>query len=179
MRIISGKYKGRSYHPPKYFRARPTTDFAKENLFNVLNNRIDWEETVALDLFGGTGGISYELVSRGCPKVVCVEADFKHATFIKQVKDDLGAEELTVYKMDVFKFVEREAQKYDLIFVDPPYDLKNFSIIPSLVLEKKMLREGGLFILEHSSEYDFSNLAEFQELRTYGSVNFSFFASRG
>ena len=179
MRIISGKYKGRSYHPPKYFRARPTTDFAKENLFNVLNNRIDWEETEALDLFGGTGGISYELISRGCPKVVCVEADFKHAAFIKQVKEDLGAEELTVYKMDVFKFIEREVQKYDLIFVDPPYDLKNFSIIPSLVLEKKILKENGLFILEHSSEYDFSNLPEFQELRTYGSVNFSFFTSRG
>lgn len=175
MRIISGKYKGRTYLPPKSFRARPTTDFAKENLFNVLNNRIDWEDTVALDLFGGTGGISYELVSRGCKKVTCVESDFKHAAFIKQTKEVLEADNLTVLKMDVFKFIEREQQKYDLIFVDPPYDLKNFEIIPSLILGKNMLATGGLFILEHSSTYDFSSCPEYKEKRVYGSVNFTFF----
>lgn len=175
MRIISGKLKGRTFNPPKYFRARPTTDFAKENLFNILNNRIYWEETSALDLFGGTGGISYELFSRGCKKVVCVEKDFKHAGFIEKTKNELKAENFTVLKMDVFKYLEYYNQKFDFIFADPPYDLKNFEEVPKQVLAKDILNEEGLFILEHSKEYDFSEYPEFVEVRTYGSVNFSFF----
>lgn len=175
MRIISGKYGGRPYNPPKNFRARPTTDFAKENLFNVLNNYIDWEDVIALDLFGGTGGISYELVSRGCKQVICVEKDFKHAEFIEKVKKDFGMDELVVFKSDVFKYLNHSKQKFDLVFADPPYDLKEFSSVAELVLSKDMLNDGGLFILEHSSEYDFSNYPQFYEKRVYGSVNFSFF----
>lgn len=175
MRVISGKLKGRVYNPPKNFRARPTTDFAKENLFNVLNNRIDWEETEALDLFGGTGGISFELVSRGCKRVVCVEKDFKHAEFIEKTRVEFKLEEMSVMKLDAFKYLEYYNQKFDLIFIDPPYDLKNFDTIPKLVFEKEILAKDGLFILEHSSEYNFSDLPQYSETRSYGSVNFTFF----
>ena len=178
MRIISGRLKGRIFNPPKNFRARPTTDFAKENLFNILNNRIDWDETTALDLFGGTGGISYELLSRGCPRIVCVEKDVKHAEFIEKTKIELEAENFSVLKMDVFKYLEYYNQKFDFIFADPPYDLKRFEEVPKQILAKDILNEEGLFILEHSNEYDFSSYPEFTELRTYGSVNFSFFEKK-
>ena len=175
MRIISGKLKGRIFNPPKNFKARPTTDFAKENLFNILNNRIDWEETTALDLFGGTGGISFELVSRGCKKVVCVEKDHKHAEYIEKNRKELSLSELSVLKMDVFKYLEYYNQKFDLIFVDPPYELKDFETIPQLILKKDILIKGGLFIMEHPKKYDFSHLPTFQDVRAYGSVHFSFF----
>lgn len=176
MRIISGKYKGRRFSPPKNFRARPTTDFAKENLFNVLNNIIDWEDTSALDLFGGTGGISFELTSRGCPKVICVEKDFNHASFIEKTKKELLiGNEFQLLKMDAFKYLEHSREQFDLIFADPPYDLKNFTDVPKLVFEKDLIKTGGLFILEHSREYDFSDFPLFEDKRVYGSVNFSFF----
>lgn len=176
MRIISGKYKGRRFDPPKNFKARPTTDFAKENLFNVLNNSIDWEETTALDLFGGTGGISFELVSRGCPRVVCVEKNINHATFIEKTKNELKiGSEMALSKIDVFRYLEYCHERFDLIFADPPYDLKNFADVPRLVFEKDLIKEGGIFILEHSKEYDFSELPLFEDKRVYGSVNFSVF----
>ncbi|WP_029903791.1 RsmD family RNA methyltransferase [Prevotella sp. 10(H)] len=176
MRIISGKYKGRRFNPPKNFRARPTTDFAKENLFNVLNNMIDWEETTALDLFGGTGGISFELVSRGCPKVVCIEKDFNHASFIEKTKSELKIQsELSLLKMDVFCYLERAKEQFDLIFADPPYDLKNFTEVPRLVFERDLIKPEGMLILEHSKDYDFSDLPLFTTKRVYGSVNFSMF----
>ncbi|MFV0418546.1 MAG: RsmD family RNA methyltransferase [Dysgonomonas sp.] len=176
MRIISGKYKGRRFDPPKSFKARPTTDFAKENLFNVLNNEIEWEETTALDLFGGTGSISFELVSRGCPKVVCVEKNFNHASFIEKTKEMLRIQsELVLFKMDVFNYLEHCKEQFDLIFADPPYDLKNLAEVPRLVFERDLIREGGVFILEHPREYDFSDLPLFQNKRVYGSVNFTIF----
>ncbi|WP_165040431.1 RsmD family RNA methyltransferase [Dysgonomonas sp. ZJ709] len=175
MRIISGKYKGRRFSPPKSFKARPTTDFAKENLFNVLNNEIDWEETTALDLFGGTGGISFELVSRGCPKVICVEKLPAHCSFIEKTKAELKATELTLFKMDVFKYLQHATQQFDLIFADPPYDLKNFADVPKLIFEKDLIKAGGIFILEHSKDYNFSELPLFDDQRVYGSVNFSIF----
>lgn len=177
MRIISGTLKGRMFNPPKSFRARPTTDFAKENLFNVLNNRIDWEETKALDLFGGTGSISYELASRGCLEVVCVEKDFKHAEFISKTKEEFKINNMHVHRMDVFKYIEYCKQKFDLIFVDPPYDLKNFETIPVKILEQDMLAKDGLFILEHGANDNFSHLKGYETMRTYGSVNFSFFTN--
>lgn len=175
MRIISGKYKGRRFDPPKSFKARPTTDFAKENLFNVLNNSIDWEETNALDLFGGTGGISFELASRGCPRVVCVEKAPAHAAFIEKTQNELKAE-LTLFKIDVFTYLENCREQFDLIFADPPYDLKNFTDVPRLVFEKDLIKDGGTFILEHSKDYDFSDLPLYKDKRVYGSVNFSFFS---
>lgn len=176
MRIISGKYKGRRFDPPKSFKARPTTDFAKENLFNILNNQIDWEETTALDLFGGTGGISFELISRGCPRVVCVEKDFKHASFIEKTKEELKIQpEMQLSKIDVFSYLEYCKEQFDLVFADPPYDLKNFEDVPRLVIEKDLIKPDGIFILEHSKNYDFSALPFFEGKRVYGSVNFSIF----
>lgn len=176
MRIISGKYKGRRFDPPKSFKARPTTDFAKENLFNVLNNTVDWEDTVALDLFGGTGGISLELVSRGCPQVICVEKNFNHASFIEKTKEELKIKsELLLLKMDVFNYLERCREQFDLIFADPPYDMKNFVDVPRIVFEKGLIKQGGIFILEHPKDYDFSGLPLFEDKRVYGSVNFSIF----
>ncbi|MBK5721514.1 RsmD family RNA methyltransferase [Dysgonomonas sp. Marseille-P4677] len=176
MRIISGKYKGRRFDPPKSFKARPTTDFAKENLFNVLNNSIDWEETTALDLFGGTGSISFELVSRECPRVVCVEKNFNHAAFIEKTKADLKIQsEMVLLKMDVFGYLQHCKEQFDLIFADPPYDLKNFADVPRLIFEKDLIKPGGIFILEHSKDYDFSEEPLFEDKRVYGSVNFSIF----
>lgn len=176
MRIISGKYKGRRFEPPKNFKARPTTDFAKENLFNILNNTICWEDTEALDLFGGTGGISFELISRGCPHVTCIEKSPIHYSFIEKTAQQLKiGDDLRILRMDVFKYLEYCTEQFDLIFADPPYDLKNFAEIPRLILDKKMLKNDGIFILEHSKEYDFSGLPLFAEKRVYGSVNFSVF----
>ncbi len=176
MRIVSGKYKGRRFDPPKSFKARPTTDIAKESLFNVLNNTIDWEETTALDLFSGTGSISFELVSRGCPKVVSVEKNFSHAAFIEKTKAELKiGGEMQLFKLDVFRYLEFCKEQFDLIFADPPYDLKNFADVPRLVFEKDLIKPEGIFILEHSKEYDFSNLSLFEDKRVYGNVNFSIF----
>lgn len=176
MRIISGKYKGRRFDPPKSFKARPTTDIAKESLFNVLNNSIDWEETYALDLFGGTGSISFELISRGCPRVVCVEKNFNHASFIEKTKGELKIQsEMLLLKMDAFGYLEHCKEQFDLIFADPPYDLKNFADVPRLVFEKDLIKLEGIFILEHSKDYDFSNYPLFDDKRIYGSVNFSIF----
>lgn len=176
MRIISGKYKGRRFEPPKNFKARPTTDFAKESLFNILNNDIEWEETTAIDLFGGTGSISFELISRGCPHVTCIEKSPVHYSFIEKTMEQLKiGSEMRVLKMDVFKYLEHCNEQFDLIFADPPYDLKNFAEVPLLVLNRKMLNDGGAFILEHSRDYDFSTLPLFSEKRVYGSVNFSIF----
>jgi len=176
MRIISGKYKGRRFDPPKSFKARPTTDFAKENLFNVLNNRIDWEATTALDLFGGTGSISFELVSRGCPCVICVEKNFNHTTFIEKTKEALRiGTEMTLFKTDVFSYLNHTSEEFALIFADPPYDMKDFEEVPRLILEKNMIKPNGIFILEHSRDYDFSEMPLFSDKRVYGSVNFSIF----
>lgn len=175
MRIISGKYGGRRFSPPPSFKARPTTDFAKENLFNVLNNEVEWEAVKALDLFGGTGSISFELVSRGCEHVTCVEKQFAHAAFVEKVQEQLKISNMKVFKMDAFKYLSYCKDQFDLIFADPPYDLKNFADVPRLILEKDLLKEGGLFIQEHSRAYDFSKLPLFREKREYGSVNFSIF----
>ncbi|GAB6013201.1 RsmD family RNA methyltransferase [Viscerimonas tarda] len=175
MRIISGKYKGRRFDLPKTFKARPTTDFAKENLFNVLNNLIDWEEKHALDLFGGTGSISLEFVSRGCSRVMCVEKDPLNYAFIGKMKAGLKANELTVYNSDVFRYVEFCKEKFDIIFADPPYDLKFLADVPRLVIEKGLLNKGGIFVMEHSKNNNFSDLPLFREKRNYGNVNFSIF----
>ena len=175
MRIISGKYRRRRFDVPKNIKARPTTDFARENLFNVLNNMIDFEALKALDLFAGTGAISFELLSRGVESVVSVE---KHPTqfyFIKKVADELKDDNIIAIKGDVFKYIQSTRETFDFIFADPPYDLPNLEEIPDLVFRKGLLKPGGLFILEHSRKNDFSDRPEFDELRTYGSVNFSFF----
>ncbi|MDD2243266.1 MAG: RsmD family RNA methyltransferase [Dysgonamonadaceae bacterium] len=175
MRIISGKYKSRRIQVPTNFKARPTTDFARENLFNVLNNIIDWEETNALDLFSGTGSVAIELVSRGCPRVVCVEMNPLHYNFICKAKDILKANELFPLKADVFKYLSTSHEKFDLIFADPPYEMPDIESIPKLILDKGLLNNGGIFVLEHSKKYNFAEYDSFQEERVYGSVHFTFF----
>ena len=175
MRIISGKYKSRRIQVPANLKARPTTDFARESLFNVLNNLIDWEETTALDLFSGTGSVAFEFVSRGCPFVISVEANQNHYNFICKTQDILEAKELFPIKADVFKYLQSVNQKFDLIFADPPYDLPELKKIPQLVLEKNILKEDGMFVMEHSKNYNFSEHPHFVKEKKYGNVHFSFF----
>lgn len=175
MRFIRGKYKGRHIPTPTGFKARPTTDFAKEGLFNILENvYVDFESyPTALDLFAGTGSIGLEFVSRGCSKVVSIEKDFKHWQFLARVQKELQAKEWLPLKGDVFRYVQTCKERYDIIFADPPYALENLKSIPDAALP--LLAEDGLFILEHGSNYDFSEHSRFIDHRTYGSVNFSFF----
>ena len=141
MRIITGQYKGRHFDIPRSFKARPTTDFAKENIFNVLQGYIDFEDTSALDLFAGTGSISLELVSRGCSRVISVEADRDHANFIRQCFQKLGEDKDILIRGDVFRFLKTCKQKFDFIFADPPYALKELPQIPDLVLNGDYLNE--------------------------------------
>lgn len=176
MRIISGKYKSRRIQVPPNLKARPTTDFAREGLFNVLNNSIDWEETNALDLFSGTGSIAFELISRGCPRVVSVEQDHLHWSFINRTKELLNATELYPLKADVYKFLNNCKEQFDLIFADPPYDMEGIENLPTIILEKNILKPDGIIILEHSKKFDFSMLPYFSSTRKYGNVHFSIFA---
>lgn len=175
MRIIRGKYGRRRFDVPTNISARPTTDFARENIFNVIENIIDLEGVVALDLFAGTGAISFEFLSRECASVTTVEKSHTQYNFIRKVKDMLGVHNMTLVKGDVFRFIESAAQKYDVIFADPPYDLPGFGEIPGKILASKMLKPGTLFVMEHSKAYDFSSLPYFYQHRSYGSVNFSLF----
>lgn len=160
---------------PHNITARPTTDFARENIFNVLDNMIDFEGLSALDLFAGTGAISFELLSRGCRPVVAVETASPQLAFLKGVKEKLHDENLTVRKADCFRFIAKADTPFDFIFADPPYDHPRFGEIPELVLNSKLVKDGTLFVMEHSKNYDFSNLPHFLEHRAYGSVNFSIF----
>lgn len=175
MRIISGKFKSRRLHVPTNITARPTTDFAKEGLFNSLNNIIDFEEVTVLDLFAGTGSISLEFISRSSPKVVAVENNKMQVNFILQTIKNLNINNLTLFRADVFKFIETCKTTFDLIFVDPPYDLKDFAQIPDIVLNTNILNTDGLFVLEHSAQYDFSTHHRFKFHKKYGNVNFSVF----
>ena len=178
MRIIGGKYKHKRFDVPHTFKARPTTDFAKEGLFNILTNvYVDFsEEPTALDLFGGTGSIGLEFLSRGCRKVVSVEKDFKHYQFLTKVARELGDKNWIPIHADVFKFIQRTSEKYDIIFADPPYALDNLADIPRLVFEADILAPDGILILEHGKDYSFTDAPHFMDHRSYGSVNFSFFS---
>ena len=178
MRIITGIYKGRRFDIPRTFKARPTTDFAKENLFNVLNGYMSLEGTKALDLFAGTGSISLELVSRGCAQVVSVEQDRDHYTFIRQCMEKIGTDKSILIRGDVFKFIKKCHQQFDFIFADPPYALQQLSEIPSKVLDGTLLADEGIFVLEHGASHNFSEHPLFVESRVYGSVHFSFFKKR-
>ena len=177
MRIITGQYKGRHFDVPRSLKARPTTDFAKENIFNVLNAYIDFEGATALDLFSGTGSISLELLSRGCSTVVSVEADRDHHAFIKQCLSKLATDRCMTIRGDVFRFVKSCRQQFDFIFADPPYALKELSSIPDLIFSRNLLKPDGIFVFEHGKDNDFSSHPCFVEHRSYGSVNFSLFRS--
>lgn len=176
MRIITGIYKGRSFEIPRTFKARPTTDFAKENLFNVVRQYVDFEESVALDLFAGTGSITYEMLSRGCKSVISIEKDADHFRFILSVLKKLDTQNCSPIRGDVFTFLKKNKIQFDFIFADPPYKLENLSSLPELILNgDTMLKPDGIFVLEHGKDYDFSNHPLFIDHRQYGSVNFSIF----
>ena len=175
MRIVSGKYKGRAINPPRNLRARPTTDFAKENLFNVLGNLVDFEQCDVLDLFAGTGSISYEFASRGARSVTSVEINPVHYNFIRQTAAQLGIGNLYPVKANAFLYLKSCTKQFDVIFSDAPYDLEGSEQVVKLVLEGNLLRPEGIFIFEHSKKMDFSACEEFWQLRSYGSVQFSFF----
>lgn len=180
MRIITGIYKGRHFEVPRTFKARPTTDFAKENIFNVLTGYIDFDNATALDLFSGTGSITLELLSRGCRKVVSIEQDRDHHRFITECIKKLGCDNCVALRADVFRFIKpgrNSAQNshFDFIFADPPYALKELSLLPDLVLGSGLLAEQGIFVLEHGKDNDFCQHTRFIDHRQYGSVNFSLF----
>ena len=173
MRIIRGKYGKRRFDVPKNITARPTTDFARENIFNVIENLIDIDGIEALDLFAGTGAISLELLSRGAARVTAIEKAMTQYAFIRRTAEQLGEQNLNLIKGDVFKFLAAPHEKFDFIFADPPYDLPRFGEIPQLVLQADILKPDGFFIIEHSRAYDFSTIPGFVDHRIYGSVNFS------
>ncbi|MGE4586732.1 MAG: RsmD family RNA methyltransferase [Mangrovibacterium sp.] len=177
MRIVGGKYKGRQFNPGRQFKARPTTNMAKENLFNILQHRLDFKTLKILDLFSGTGSISFEFASRGCRDITSVETDFRHHRFIQEVIAKIGEKHIRAVRANAFRFLESSTGKFDLIFADPPFDHPRFNEVPRLVLNSELLAHAGLFILEHSGKVDFSDYSEWLELRRYGNVHFSFFRS--
>lgn len=176
MRIISGKFKKKAIYPPKNFKARPTTDVAKEGLFNIIENNYDIELLKVLDLFGGTGSISYEFASRGCNDITCVELNYKHYSFIIKTTKELNLEkEIHVTKANAFRYLEKCPHKFNLIFADPPYDIKGIETIPELVFNNDLLLPNGTLIVEHSEHTSLNDLPFFTRIKKYGSVNFSFF----
>lgn len=178
MRIIGGKYKGRRIVPPSGFKARPTTDFAREGLFNILNNRVDFEEIRILDLFSGTGSISYEFASRGAREVHLIEKDPKHIQGIRRIIKDMEFDNIKAVHIDVKAYLKTCSVKYDIVFADPPYDLSWLKEIPDLVTASGIINDEGFFILEHPMNMSFGSHKLFFEHRHYGGVNFSFFKGK-
>lgn len=179
MRIISGVFKGRKFIPPaKHWPTRPTTDVAKEGLFNVLQNRIDFEETKMLDLFGGTGNHCYEFISRGCTDTTYVDQFGPAVQFVKKIAEELDIQDsIKIIKMDVFRFIDVTHDKFDYIFAGPPYPLPNLRSIPDKIFEKDLLNKNGIFVLEHNPDHDFKSHPRFVEERKYGTTIFSFFTN--
>ncbi|MDR1274057.1 MAG: RsmD family RNA methyltransferase [Odoribacteraceae bacterium] len=176
MRIISGSHRGRHILPDKHFKARPTTDFAKENLFNVLQHAVEIAGTRALDLFAGTGSISYEFASRGARQVIAIESNYHHFAFIKHTAAALGFDHITAYKTDVFLACAKlKGSRFDLVFADPPYDFPAWERVPAAIFDNDLLAPGGIAIIEHPGNVDFAATPRFSSRRQYGSVNFSFF----
>jgi 16S rRNA (guanine966-N2)-methyltransferase len=176
MRIIAGEHGGRRFNPPsKMPYTRPTTDVAKEGLFNVLQNNLDFESLKTLDLFGGTGSISYELASRGVNDLTIVEKDNQMYDFIKKTSAALRLENFKVFKSDVFRFIETCTDKFDFIFAGPPYALTNIDDLPDLIFEKQLLNKKGWFVLEHTPRNDYKSFPFYKTERNYGTTIFSVF----
>ena len=175
MRIIRGIYGRRRFDVPTNITARPTTDMARENIFNVLENLVDFEGLTALDLFAGTGAVTFEFASRGCSQVVCVEKAKTQYDFIRKVKQQLNTDMVTPMRGDVFRFIASCQQQFDIIFADPPYDLPQLPQVPELILQSAMVKPGTLVVVEHSRANDFAQLPHFMQHRVYGKVNFSIF----
>lgn len=176
MRIIGGEYGGRRFNPPsKMPYTRPTTDIAKEGLFNVIQHKLDFEGLKTLDLFGGTGSISYELASRGVSDLTIVEKDTAMYAFIKKTASELKIGNLKAIKMDVFKFIEQCTEKYNFIFAGPPYALANIDDLPKLIFEKQLLKKDGWFVLEHTPRNNYKSFPYYTAERNYGSTVFTTF----
>ena len=177
MRIIGGVHKGKGINPPKGYKARPTTDFAKEGLFNILDNEYEFKDLVVLDLFGGTGSIGFEFASRGAALVDCVEMNAENARFISKAASALGIKGHNTVHCNVFDFLPLCTRKYDLVFADPPYALEALDQLPDKVLGAGILHPGCYFILEHGDEHCFREHKAFVKEKKYGNVHFSFFES--
>lgn len=175
MRIIGGRLKGLRLNPPKNLPVRPTTDLAKEALFNILQNKIEFEDIRVLDLFSGTGNISMEFASRGAAQVIAVDRSIQCIHYLKDTARQHGLTNIKTFKDDVFKYLQLETDQYDLIFADPPYDMNQIPEIPKIIFEKDLLLPGGLLIVEHQSMQNLSNHPAFTEQRKYGHSSFSFF----
>jgi 16S rRNA (guanine(966)-N(2))-methyltransferase RsmD len=176
LRIISGKYRGRRIVPPPGMKARPTTDFAREGLFNILSNRVDFEEVLVLDLFSGTGSISFEFASRGAREVHLIEQNLKQISGIRRIIKNIGFNNIKPIHIDVRAYLKTCSIKYDIVFADPPYDLPWLKEIPDLVTGADVINNNGFLILEHPRNMHFEKHNLFFEHRNYGSVNFSFFS---
>lgn len=176
MRIIGGEHGGRKFNPPtKMPHTRPTTDIAKEGLFNVLQHQLDFEELKTLDLFGGTGSISYELASRGVTDLTIVEKDAAMYAFIKKTSEALRLENMKVVKMDVFKYIQHCEEKFDFIFAGPPYGLTSIDDIPKFIFEKKLLNKDGWFVMEHTPRNHYKTFPFYKTERNYGTTIFTTF----
>jgi 16S rRNA (guanine(966)-N(2))-methyltransferase RsmD len=179
MRIIGGELGGRKLNPPaKMPHTRPTTDIAKEGLFNIIQNNLDFNRLKTLDLFGGTGNISYELASRGVTDLTVIEKDPAMFAFIQKNGKELGLKNFKVIKMDVFRFITQCTEKFDFIFAGPPYALQNIDDLPKLVVEKYLLKENGWFVLEHTPRNDYTGYPLFVTQRNYGTTVFSIFVNK-
>ncbi len=176
MRIVGGEFSGRRFSPPSGIPARPTTDVAKEGLFNTLENMLDLDGIKTCDIFGGTGSISYELASRGAADLTLIERDQESINFIKKTAKALGIDDrMHIIKGDVFRFMKQSRDHYDFIFAGPPYALQNIDDLPLLVFEKAMLSPGGVFVLEHTPRNDYQQHPHFHRMKNYGTTVFSFF----
>ena len=175
MRIIGGRLKGKTILPPAGYKARPTTDFAREGLFNVLDNEYEFEDLKVLDLFGGTGAIAFEFASRGAARVYCVEMARENASFIKTEAQRLGLANVTMVRDNVFDFLPICREKFDIIFADPPYALEGLETLPDQVFAQDLLHPGCYFILEHGGEHSFREHPRFKKEKVYGRVHFTFF----
>lgn len=177
MRIISGRFRGRRFSPNmKKWPTRPTTDKTREALFNILDNTFYWDKLSALDLFAGTGGITYELLSRGCPEVTTVEGSKACLSFIEEMLEALEVrEQVQLHRADVWAFIQQHQQAYKLVYADPPYDMARLAELPHAILEAKLVQPEGWLILEHDTQYDFKEQPHFLEARNYGKTVLSIF----
>ncbi|MDX5429398.1 MAG: RsmD family RNA methyltransferase [Bacteroidota bacterium] len=175
MRIVSGKFRGKIIVAPKNLPVRPTTDMAKESLFNILNNYYHFDQVEVLDLFAGTGNITYEFGSRGTESITAVDLDRDCTRFIRKTSEAMGLDSVKVYQEDAIQFLKKAYQTWDIIFADPPYDHPQVEQIPDVVLDRELLKEGGMLVLEHSEDHDFSDHPGFYDSRKYGRVHFTLF----
>lgn len=178
MRIIAGNLRGRRLNPPANLPVRPTTDMARESLFNILNNYVDFDECTVMDLFAGTGAVSMEFVSRGVREVTSIDINGQCTDYIKTAAAQFGIRNIHVVRADVFDLLKRVTRKFDIVFADPPYALEGLATLPDLVFNSQVLTDDGIFILEHPREFSFEEHPHFWQHRAYGKVNFTFFANK-